>query len=87
MRTPEEIKKGLNHCSNDAYLCYEGCPYFNPQSNGIDCASKMHADALAYIQQLEERNAAPYRQATLREVAEHLKRMGIDCCCGEDDHD
>ena len=55
MKTPEEIKNGLECCISDTYGCYEKCPYFNSLSNGVDCAVKMHADALAYINQLEAR--------------------------------
>ena len=55
MKTPDEIKKGLECCENDSGSCSERCPYFDSLSNGVDCASKMHADALAYIQKLEER--------------------------------
>ena len=70
MKTPDEIKKGLEWCINDTYGCNEKCPYFNSLSNGVDCAVKMHADALAYIRQLEaERNAA---------VEELRKTLG--CC-------
>ena len=53
MKTLEEIKNGLECCISDTYGCYEKCPYFNSLSNGVDCAVKMHADALAYIKQLE----------------------------------
>ena len=53
MKKPEEIKKGLEVCSNDTMLCYEKCPYFSSISNGVDCAAEMKVDALAYIQQLE----------------------------------
>ena len=53
MKTHEEIKNGLECCISDTYGCYEKCPYFNSLSNGVDCALKMHADALAYITQLE----------------------------------
>lgn len=55
MITPDEIKKGLECCISDTYGCYEKCPYFNSLSNGVDCAVKMHADALSYINQLEAR--------------------------------
>ena len=55
MKTHEEIKNGLECCISDTYGCYEKCPYFNSLSNGVDCALKMHADALAYINQLEAR--------------------------------
>lgn len=47
-KTPEEIKKGLECCTIPD--C-EGCPYDDDPS----CVVK-NADALAYIQQLEERN-------------------------------
>ena len=53
MKTPEELKKGLDYCANFVYFCDEECPYCDSLSNGVDCASKLHADALAYIQQLE----------------------------------
>lgn len=56
MKTPEEIKKGIECCANDSYFCNEECPYHNPSSNGVDCSTKMHADALMYIQQLENEN-------------------------------
>ena len=60
MKTPDEIKKGLECCANDA-MCSEKCPYFNSLSNGVDCASKMKADALTYTKQLEADNAQQAR--------------------------
>lgn len=48
MKTPEEIKKGLECCQDTR--C-EGCPY----SNMRWCAKENGADALAYIKQLEAR--------------------------------
>ena len=53
MRTPEEIKKGLECCiKNSEESCYD-CPYM------IDCetfdAGNNSRDALAYITQLEAR--------------------------------
>ena len=51
-RTPEEIKKGLARCSNDA--CFGDdkiCPYRCEGSSC--CVSVMAEEALAYIQQLE----------------------------------
>lgn len=56
-KTPDEIKKGLECCISDTYGCNEKCPYFNSLSNGVDCAVKMHADALALIQRLQDENA------------------------------
>ena len=49
-RTPEEIKKGLNHCSEDG--CKQ-CPY-KDDCDMADGFSVLAGDANAYIQQLEE---------------------------------
>ena len=48
-KTPEEIKKGLNHCSEDG--CKQ-CPY-KYDCDMADGFSVLAGDALAYIQQLE----------------------------------
>ena len=48
-RTPDEIKKGLNHCSEDG--CKQ-CPY-KYDCDMADGFSVLAGDALAYIQQLE----------------------------------
>ena len=53
MKTPDEIKKGLECCA-DYGNCSEGCPY-NPIR---DCGNALYEDALAYIQQLEEERDA-----------------------------
>ena len=53
MRTPEEIKKGLEYCSEKAEKktkCSE-CIYFNDPRGW--CSTAITKDALAYIQQLE----------------------------------
>lgn len=56
MKTPDEIKKGLECCLLDDFHCGEGCPYkkiclIEHRYNEIDY------DALAYIQQIEAQNA------------------------------
>ncbi len=48
MKTPEEIKKGLDICIADK-ICRD-CPY-----NNGNCDMQLERDALAYIQQLEQR--------------------------------
>lgn len=48
-RTPDEIKKGLNHCSEDG--CKQ-CPY-KDDCDMADGFSVLAGDALAYIRQLE----------------------------------
>ena len=49
MKTPEEIKKGL-----ECGFCHE-CPYDNNKFETVEeCARQVHKDALAYINQLED---------------------------------
>ena len=58
MKTPEEIKRGLEHCNGSSAKCGDGCPYcVTPDDD--PCWATMEADALAYIRELEaERDAA-----------------------------
>lgn len=48
MRTPEEIKKGLERCIDGD--C-DSCPYYEAKK---DCGDRLKLDALAYIRQLED---------------------------------
>lgn len=55
MKTPEEIKRGLMVCSNLEGSCEE-CPYKPEIKEELACSiGIMKKDALAYIEQLEER--------------------------------
>lgn len=51
MRKPEEIKKGLECISDDACGVCSECPYRRAEV----CQDHVAADALEYIQKLEER--------------------------------
>lgn len=51
MKSPEDIKKGLRHCSEDG--C-KHCPY-EDDCHLSDGGSELAADALAYIVQLERK--------------------------------
>lgn len=58
MKTPDEIKKALK-CYKDGSACYD-CPYEQGrtfEANGVifGCSQDIVADALAYIEQLEEK--------------------------------
>lgn len=53
MRSPDEIKKGLECCSGRDNAC-DGCPYANGECSLF---SKVATDALVLIQQLEAANA------------------------------
>ena len=53
MKTPEEIKKGLECCSIDPYHCGMNCPYVM-DCHQIGTVKTLEKDALAYIQQLEK---------------------------------
>lgn len=50
MKTPEEIKKGLE-CWKNELKCSRSCQYFGLFS----CTQEIHGDALAYIYDLEKR--------------------------------
>ena len=55
MKTPDEIKEGLECCQlhdGDMYVDCSHCPYYLTCTH---CDIEMHKDALAYIQQLEQR--------------------------------
>lgn len=71
MKKPEEIKKGLECCSSTAN-CADGCPYhvIVEGSFGCDemgCEDGLLPDALAYIQQLENK---------LNQAVEDIRMLG-----------
>ena len=69
MKTPDEIKKGLECCLKLKTNC-SLCPYA-PAIDG-DCMNGLVPDALAYIQQLErERDAAVADMTELRRGSEY----------------
>lgn len=51
MKTPEEIKEGLAHCSEIGCM---GCPYHDEDCSPHNPFRKCADDALEYIQQLED---------------------------------
>ncbi len=53
MKTPEEIKKGLEYCSQSLPYPCSGCPYERDEQQENAWRCDLDADALAYIQQLE----------------------------------
>lgn len=55
MKTPDEIKKGLEHCTIDEADC-TGCTYRDECMEEYDVAP-IQRDALAYIRRLEQINA------------------------------
>ena len=72
MKTPEEIKKGLECCYTalkDPYFACKGCPYGDMRV----CDGDMGLDALAYIQQLERERDAMFRDL-------QRKSFGCDKC-------
>ena len=54
MKSPEEIKKGIQKCFSDV-PCYNDCPYAAIGANDDHCADDLKADVLEYIEMLEER--------------------------------
>ena len=65
MKTPNEIKKGLQ--CNEIDHCSE-CPY-----DGLDCAKHVDQDALAYTQQLEADNES--KQKRIDELESRLAQV------------
>ena len=63
MKTPDEIKKGLERCHR-RNSCRRKCPYDGPSHCIDECTTKLAGEALAYIQHLEKRladvNASPF---------------------------
>lgn len=53
MKTPEEIKKGLECCSQSLPYPCSGCPYERDEQQENAWRCDLDADARAYIQQLE----------------------------------
>lgn len=82
MKTPEEIKKGLECCvSGDCPK--EGCPYYKCQED-MWCGEQKSRDALALIQQLEDQNAellekVKQLQAEQAETMEAIKKGCRTC--------
>lgn len=54
MKTPDEIKKGMQ-CAVDKKCYWKECPYYNSEEH--TCINEVQLDALAYIKQLEAQNA------------------------------
>lgn len=51
MKTPEEVKAGLEHCLSDA-PCMK-CPYYEFRDRRYTCEGLLMADASTHIRQLE----------------------------------
>jgi len=55
MKTPDEIKNGLE-CCVQGNVCRKNCPYGGSPHGIVVCTANLSRDALAYIQQLEAAN-------------------------------
>lgn len=67
MKTPEEIKKGLD-CCQTVVRC-DGCTYKDIGNIVAECTAALCGDALAYIQQLESRLAKAEKELVFKEKA------------------
>lgn len=69
VKTPDEIKRGLECCQHG--VCYGSvCPYYN------SACRRLGEDALAYIQQLERERDALIEHLKLRLVCPMCKHYG-----------
>lgn len=75
MKTPEEIKKGLECCSNATVESCDGCPYHTKEDHSAVCIVHLTKDAKVLLAQAErERDAAVY------DIAKLVKRLGYGPC-------
>ena len=80
MKTPGEIKKGLERCSSETMFCAPEDPRCSYDCDDVVCIYDLMRDALAYIQQLEaERDAAV---ETIYEMAECITEDVCEWCDG-----
>lgn len=79
MKTPEEIKKGLECCSISHDYCGTECPY-NCYANGSAKLSLLK-DALAYIRQLESRLAQVERERDAMSYDMHQLQGALCAYC------
>ena len=82
MKTPDEIKKALECCS-EISVCSE-CPYYNKLKFGGECVEIKSTDTLAYIQQLENHIGELTEKVAQLEAAQPKwisvnERMPEDC--------
>ena len=87
MKSPDEIKKGLECCHiNDEDLCEcEECPYSVNGWQTNRCDIELAEDVIALIQQLEaERDAMieDLKNAHSCFACKKFRRNGGDCCGG-----
>lgn len=72
MKSPDDIKKALELCGMLDGDC-DNCPYDTAK---IYCGDRLQKDALAYINQLEQRLAQAERE---RDAAVRELKLGEDC--------
>jgi hypothetical protein len=75
MKPPDEVKKGLQLCSNGNMRECMQCPY----PIGFECFEQPMKDALAYIQQLESRLAQVERERDAAVKVMRLVRLCENC--------
>ena len=81
MKTPEEIKRGLEACrADECHGHHTGCPY----DDDFFCIMHICGDALAYIEQMEKRTSLnTLRDSIFEDAVAHGLWEGTDCIVKE----
>ena len=83
MKTPDEIKKGMDCCQTTVRCSI--CPYTDEGNIVAECSGRLAGDALEYIIQIESRLAQVERERdaavqTVHGLCLHCKNDGSEKC-------
>lgn len=85
-KTPDEIKKGLDCCTDGNIVCAGNCVFDDDVMLGYpDCVKMLMTNALALIQQLEAENAEKDERIQQLEAERDAAVAGLksNCTCPE----
>lgn len=83
MKSPDEIKKGLEYCQTSMTTKYKVCSKCAYFDDGYECENVLREDVLAYIQQLEREKEELVKNKLLSEGISLDLREVVKVCEGE----